>query len=138
MISPTGEVDGLDNEDSLMCAVSYGGDRGTLEALLTGDAERGRLSEAMARGDVGDVDLLKVGHHGSEASLGEAEAEGLRAEVAVASAGENNRYGHPSEECREALERAGSRFLCTKDVGDVTVEPGRDGVGVRLGRGALS
>lgn len=138
VVSPTGEVDGLDNEDSLMCAVSYGGGRGTLEALLTGDAERGRLSEAMARGDVGDVDLLKVGHHGSEASLGEAEAEGLRAEVAVASAGENNRYGHPSEECREALERAGSRFLCTKDVGDVTVEPGRDGVGVRLGRGALS
>lgn len=138
VVSPTGEVDGLDNEDSLMCAVSYEGDRGALEALLTGDAERDRLAEALARGDVGDVDLLKVGHHGSEASLGDAEAAGLRAEAAVASAGEHNRYGHPSEACRETLERAGTRFLCTKDVGDVTVEPGRGGARVRIGRGALS
>ena len=51
----------------------------------------------------------------------------LSAEVAVASAGEGNRYGHPTDECVESLESVGTQFLCTKDVGDVTIEPGQMG-----------
>ena len=51
----------------------------------------------------------------------------VKPEFAVASSGINNRYGHPDPQCVDALEGAGSLFLCTKDVGDVEVRPGHDG-----------
>lgn len=74
--------------------------------------------------------FLKVGHHGSKVSLDAEDAEALDPEVSVASAGENNRYGHPSPECEGILKEAGSVFFCTKDVGDVTVRPGVGGPSV--------
>ena len=122
---PQESVSGTENEDSLCLKVSFAEGDACLDALLTGDAESSVLAEILP--DVGDIDLLKVGHHGSAASITEDEAAMLSAEVAVASAGEGNRYGHPTDECVESLERAGTQFLCTKDVGDVTIEPGQMG-----------
>lgn len=135
VISPTEPTDGGENEDSLELVVSYADGGRELTALLTGDAERDRTGEALARGEVGDVDLLKVGHHGSAVSLSAEEARVLDPEVSVASAGEGNRYGHPTSECVDILEGAGSLFLCTKDVGDVEVRPGRSGPVVRYDGG---
>ena len=86
---------------------------------------------------MGDIDLLKVGHHGSAVSVSAEEARALSPEVSVASAGEGNRYGHPRAECVEALESAGSRFLCTFDAGDVVVYPGVSGPRVSTQRGTL-
>lgn len=127
MVSPTKQVDGSENADSVILALSYEQGGRTLTALLTGDAERDETGACLARGDVGDIDFLKVGHHGSEISVTTEEAEILDPEVSVASAGEGNRYGHPNEKCVSALEGAGSVFLCTKDVGCVTVRPGEKG-----------
>lgn len=127
---PQGEVDGSKNADSLMLVATYDEGGRELCALLTGDAEKDELACVIAAGDVGDVDLLKVGHHGSAVSLTADEARALAAEVAVASAGRDNDYGHPTDACVEVLEGAGALFLCTKDVGDVTVEPAADGVTV--------
>ncbi|MGN0287059.1 MAG: ComEC/Rec2 family competence protein [Atopobiaceae bacterium] len=132
-VAPTLDVTGLSNEDSLVMVARYEGPSGTLDALLTGDAEKDQLSGVLQRGDVGDIDLLKVGHHGSEVSLDEGEARCLDAEVSVASAGEGNSYGHPRQECVDALTSSGSWFLCTKDVGGVEVRPGREGPVVRTG-----
>lgn len=128
---PRTEVDGLDNPDSLELTIAYAGRGRELLGLLTGDAEQDETGAVIAAGDVGDIDFLKVGHHGSEVSLTSEQAEALAPEVAVASAGEGNAYGHPRKECVEALVSAGARFLCTKDVGDVELRPGRDGVMVR-------
>ena len=122
---PRGATDGSENDDSLCLRVSYDSGDESLTALLCGDAEQGVLGEVA--GDVGDIDLLKVGHHGSAQSISLEQAAALDPEVSVASAGESNRYGHPTEECVETLEKAGSTFLCTIDAGDVTVRPGRDG-----------
>jgi competence protein ComEC len=128
---PRTEVDGLDNPDSLELTIAYTGRGRELRGLLTGDAEQDETGAVIAAGEVGDIDFLKVGHHGSEVSLTSEQAEALAPEVAVASAGEGNAYGHPRKECVEALVSAGARFLCTKDVGDVELRPGRDGVMVR-------
>lgn len=127
VVSPTGLVDGSDNADSLELALTYEHNGSGLSALLTGDAEKDETGACLARGDVGDIDFLKVGHHGSEVSLTSDEAAALDPEVSVASAGEGNKYGHPREECVDVLEGAGSVFLCTKDVGAVTVRPGARG-----------
>lgn len=132
MIWPHGEVDGSENAHSMELSVTYV-DRGrSLSALLTGDAERDETGTCIERGDIGDIDLLKVGHHGSEVSLTSDEAGILDPEVSVASAGEGNSYGHPSDACVNILEGAGSTFLCTKDVGDVEVCPGCDGPVVHI------
>lgn len=136
VVSPLGSSDGSQNADSVQLALSFeDGPRG-LSGLLTGDGEKDELAAELGRGDVGDVDFLKVGHHGSAVSLGEAEARALSPEVSIASAGANNRYGHPRQECVDVLEKAGSAFLCTMDVGDVTVEPGELGPRVTTARAA--
>lgn len=135
VVSPTGPVDGEDNEDSLELLLSFDDGACHLTGLLAGDAEREETAAAIERGEVGDVDFLKVGHHGSAPSVDAASAAALAPEVSVASAGEGNRYGHPAPECVETLEGVGSTFLCTKDVGDVCVEPGVRGPVVSCSRG---
>jgi competence protein ComEC len=87
------------NEDSVVLLVRYGG----FEALFTGDA--GFAAEAVLRGKVGSVDLLKVGHHGSRGSTGEELLDSLRPLAAIISVGRND-YGHPAP---ETLARLGSR-----------------------------
>jgi competence protein ComEC len=133
---PREEVAGDQNADSLCLVASYSSGGSSLRALLTGDAEGDQLSSVLAAGDVGDVDVLKVGHHGSKASIDQPEAASLDAEVAVASAGKGNDYGHPSAECEGVLEGAGALFLCTIDAGDVTLEPGPRGVRVSCSKDA--
>ncbi len=132
---PEGEVAGDENAHSLEFALEYDGGGRSLSGLLTGDAERDETGRAIETGRVGDVDFLKVGHHGSRVSLTPGEARALDAEVSVASAGENNRFGHPTPECVEMLESSGSTFLCTKDVGTVTIEPAAEGPRVSCERG---
>ena len=127
VVSPTEPVDGGENADSLELALTYEHNGNGLSGLLTGDAEKDETAACLARGDVGDIDFLKVGHHGSEVSLTADEAVLLNPEVSVASAGEGNKYGHPRKECMDVLSGAGSVFLCTQDVGTVTVKPGARG-----------
>ncbi len=124
VVWPRAPVDGGENADSVVLDVAFSDGSRSITALLTGDAENDEVSAVVKHGDARDVDFLKVGHHGSAASVDPALADVLLPEVSVASAGKNNRYGHPRQECVDVLESCGSLFLCTKDVGDVTVEPG--------------
>jgi competence protein ComEC len=103
------------NEDSLVLLVEYG----DFQALFAGDA--GFPAEARLRGRVGAVDLLKVGHHGSAGSSGEAWLGELRPRVAVVSVGRNT-YGHPAPAAVARLGRAGADLWRTDRDGTVTVE----------------
>ena len=125
---PLEEVAGNENGDSLCLEVSYRDGADALSALLTGDAERDQLGRIAD--EVGDIDALKLGHHGSAESVDDELLDALRPEVAVASAGAGNRYGHPTSACREAVERSGATFLCTIDSGDVRLAPAAEGVAV--------
>ena len=132
VVWPLGPTEGEGNADSLCLDVSYRGNGASLDILLTGDTERGELASYATA--VGDIDVLKVGHHGSRVSVDAACLQVLDPELAIASAGEGNGYGHPSRECIEAVESSGAAFLCTKDAGDVVLEPARGGVRVRTSR----
>lgn len=134
VVSPVVPVTGNENADSIELLVTYQGAGDLLVALLTGDAERDETGAAIERGDVGDIDFLKVGHHGSAVSLDAAQAVVLDPELAVASAGAGNSYGHPRPECVSILEDAGACFLCTMDCGDVEVRPGATGPVVAVAR----
>jgi competence protein ComEC len=117
---------GLDlNDDSVVLLVRYGGFR----AIFMGDA--GEAPEAVLRGRVGHVDLLKVGHHGSRTASGTRWLRELSPTVAVLSAGSHNRYGHPSP---DALQRLGAHHATiwrTDQEGTVTVRTDGHHVEVR-------
>lgn len=86
-------------------------------ALLVGDAERPLERQLIASGTDINVDILKVGHHGSKTSTS---AEFLRATspgVAVISAGRRNRYGHPAQEVLDRLTSYGVAVYRTDTAG---------------------
>ena len=132
MVWPFEPVAGTENGDSLCLDVRYRGAAGTFSMLLTGDTEVDE--EHRYAPDVGDVDVLKVGHHGSKVPVDAEVMDALQPEIAVASAGAGNRYGHPSAEARDAAEAGGARFLCTIDRGDISFAPQRDGFRMRTQR----
>jgi len=79
------------NASSLVIHVRYG----AFDALLTGDAPAD--VEVDISGSVGsDLELLKVGHHGSDTSTDSLMLARLAPQLSVVSVGRRNRYGHPS------------------------------------------
>ena len=50
-----------------------------------------------------DIDVLKVGHHGSKTSSGEEFIESIKPKYSIVSVGKNNRYGHPNGEVLDNL-----------------------------------
>ena len=96
--------------------------------LLTGDVEP-EAQVALARAWPGlRADVLKIPHHGSRFQ-DLAFLRGVGARVAVASAGEDNDYGHPSPETLEPLAADGADVFRTDRDGTVVVVVD-DGLGV--------
>ena len=129
---PFDTVDGEGNEDSLVLLLSYARECKSLRMLLTGDAELDQEREFVQ--EVGDIDVLKLGHHGSKVSVDKDLLETLKPELSMASAGEGNRYGHPSDACIDAVRDAGGAFACTIEQGDITVSPTVTGFAMRCQR----
>ena len=129
---PFDTVDGEGNEDSLVLLLSYAQEGKSLRVLLTGDAELDQEREFVQ--EVGDIDVLKLGHHGSKVSVDTDLLETLKPELSIASAGEGNRYGHPSDACIDAVRDAGGAFACTIEQGDITVSPTVSGFAMRCQR----
>ena len=90
-------------------------------SLFCGDAELSEVGELVQTGRIGDIDVLKVGHHGSRNALDAELAGKLAPELALISCGENNRYGHPHPDALAALESSGAQIARTDMVGDVRV-----------------
>lgn len=129
---PFDTVDGEGNEDSLVLLLSYAQEGKSLRVLLTGDAELDQEREFVQ--EVGDIDVLKLGHHGSKVSVDLDLLETLKPELSIASAGEGNRYGHPSNACIDAVKEAGGAFACTIEHGDITIKPTAKGFAMRCQR----
>ena len=129
---PFDTVDGEGNEDSLVLLLSYAQEGKRLRMLLTGDSELDQEREFVQ--EVGDIDVLKLGHHGSKVSVDTDLLETLKPELSIASAGEGNRYGHPSDVCIDAVRDAGGAFACTIEQGDITVSPTVSGFAMRCQR----
>ena len=102
------------NEDSLVLLVEYG----DFQALFAGDA--GFPAERAMEGRLPRVDLLKVGHHGSRGSTGDAWLAALAPVVGVISLGRND-YGHPAPETLGRLAAHGVDVRRTDREGTITV-----------------
>ena len=51
-----------------------------------------------------DIDILKVGHHGSKTSTSEKFINEINPKYSIVSVGKNNRYGHPNKEVLNNLD----------------------------------
>jgi len=76
-----------------------------MDFLLTGDAEE-PTEEALLAAGLGQVDVLKVAHHGSAHSTSRHFLDATRPSIAVISCGADNRYGHPAPDTVARLKRA--------------------------------
>ena len=52
-----------------------------------------------------NIDLLKVGHHGSKTSSSKKFIDEVNPKYSLISVGKNNRYGHPNKEVLNNLEK---------------------------------
>ena len=64
-----------------------------------------------------DIDVLKVGHHGSRTSSSKEFIDEINSEYSIISVGKNNRYGHPNKEVLEYLEN--SKIYRTDEDGSI-------------------
>jgi competence protein ComEC len=103
------------NDTSLVIKVIYG----DTTMLLMGDAEA--EVEASLQRSAGDIDILKVGHHGSLSSSTWEFLQSTHPEVAIISAGEDNQYGHPHPIVLSRLEELGVPVLRTDKDGDILI-----------------
>lgn len=108
------------NDTSLILRLDYGEN----SFLFTGDqeqaAETDLLDHWQSRPGMLDVDVLKVGHHGSDTSTGYRFLLETSPEYGVISVGRDNSYGHPHEEPLSRLEQAGVMVLRTDALGSIT------------------
>ena len=69
------------------------------------------------------VDIVKIGHHGSNTSTSLSFLKKTKPRLALISVGENNRYHHPSKEVLDRLSTQNIPYLQTKTSGTITIYP---------------
>ena len=106
------------NNSSIVVQINYG----NLKYLFMGDAtsknEKSRNWE--------DIDVLKVGHHGSNTSSSEEFLNSILPEIAIISVGKENNYQLPKDKIIERLQKNGSTIYRTDK--DGTIQISSDGI----------
>ena len=93
---------------------------GDKKFLFTGDAEAAAEEQLLGAGLNIDCDVLKVAHHGSASSTGEAFLDACTPEYAAISCGKDNTYGHPDDNVLSRLEKRKIELYRTDISGDIT------------------
>ncbi len=103
------------NNYSVVVRIIYG----ETSFLFTGDAEK--IVESEILDSEIDVDVLKVGHHGSNSSSSEAFINETSPQIAVISCGQDNMYGHPDYEVLSLLDENNVKVYRTDEAGTIMV-----------------
>ena len=118
------DLPGDANENSSVLLVEVAGFR----YLNPGDAPAEVEEAVLSSGQNLQVDWLKLGHHGSNTSSSAAWLEAADPELAIASLGAGNSYGHPHAETLLRVDSTGVPALWRTDQdGTVWAEISRDG-----------
>lgn len=101
------------NDASIVVELSYG----DMDYLFMGDAttkvEKGRVWN--------DIDVLKVGHHGSNTSSSKSFLEQVSPEISIISVGKENTYGLPKDTIIKRLNSVGTNIYRTDNVGTIQI-----------------
>ena len=66
--------------------------------MFMGDAGIDKEKDILEKYNISDIDVLKVGHHGSRTSSSIDFINAINPNYSIISVGKNNRYGHPNKE----------------------------------------
>lgn len=94
-----------------------------VKAVFTGDAEALVEKEGINNHSVklSNVDILKVGHHGSSTSSNTQFINLLQPKISVISVGKGNSYKHPTEKTLEILGNVQTKIYRTDQNGNVVI-----------------
>ena len=83
-----------ENDNSSVVYFNYEG----YKFLFMGDAGIEKEQDILNKYNIGDIKVLKVGHHGSKTSSSKEFINEVNPKYSIVSVGKNNRYGHPNKE----------------------------------------
>ena len=89
--------------------------------LLTGDASIKSEKLLLEKYDIGHIDILKVGHHGSNTSTSNELLESTTPSIALISCGLNNKFNHPNIETINKLNKYKINYYRTDLQGTIRV-----------------
>lgn len=99
------------NLSSIITRITFG----NTSFLFMGDAE----TENEETRKWPKIDVLKVGHHGSDTSSSEEFLKQISPKIAVISVGKDNDYGHPSDETIKKLQNLRATIYRTDELGTI-------------------
>lgn len=105
------------NDTSLVTLIEFD----QVKFLGVGDLEKTGESVLTALIEFGPIDILKVGHHGAKTSSTSQFLQAITPSVAVISVGNNNSYGHPTQEVLDRLDQIGATVLRTDGMGTIEI-----------------
>ena len=94
----TGEYDN-ENDNSNVIYTELNG----YKFMFMGDAGVEKEKDILDKYNISDIDVLKVGHHGSKTSSSKTFIGEINPKYGIISVGKNNRYGHPNKEVLKTL-----------------------------------
>ena len=74
--------------------------------MFMADASVTTKKEILSKYNLSDIDVLKVGHHGSKTSSSKEFINEINPKYSIISVGKNNRYGHPNKEVLDNLKKS--------------------------------
>lgn len=122
-ISPDRSISDNKNELSMVCYLKTK----NITMIFTGDIGSESEKRLLENNLVHKVDILKVGHHGSDGSSTEDFLKELKPEVSIISCGINNSYGHPGRETLSRLHDVGSDVYITAESGQIDIVECKNG-----------
>ena len=106
-----------ENKNSLVFLLEYG----SRSFIFTGDLYSCGEERIIKEHQPGKIDVLKVGHHGSNTSSSPFFLDAIQADLAVIPVGRNN-FNHPAEEVLKNLEQRKIKYFRTDQAGAVVVK----------------
>ncbi|MBP6884057.1 MAG: MBL fold metallo-hydrolase [Candidatus Pacebacteria bacterium] len=108
------------NDGSVVARLTYG----ATSVMLTGDATTETEKIILKDNPMSALtsDILKVGHHGSRTSTSENFVKSISPQYALISDGKDNKYGHPSRETLDVLEKMGLKIFRTDLLGTIILK----------------
>ena len=88
--------------------------------MFMGDASITTEKEILNKYNLSDIDVLKVGHHGSKTSSSKEFINEINPKYSIISVGKNNRYGHPNKEVLNNL--SNSKIYRTNQDGSIMLK----------------
>lgn len=101
---------------------------GEMDILFTGDAERKVEKDLIASGENIDVEILKIGHHGSNTSTSAGFLDATSPDYALISCGLGNMHKHPTETIMDRLESRNIEVYRTDESGTIIITVTRDDI----------